>query len=61
MRREGPERMQRLQSALTQTQETPADLETWVGITRQKRQEGSWRSPDGNRGLCAGCLYWYLP
>lgn len=53
--------MQRLQSALTQTQETPADLETWVGITRQKRQEGSWCSPDGNRGLCAGCLYWYLP
>lgn len=53
--------MQRLQSALTQTQETPADLETWVGITRQKRQGGSWCSPDGSRGLCAGSLYGYLP
>ena len=53
--------MQRLQSALTQTQETPAHLETWVGITRQKRQGGSWRSPDGSRGLCAGSLYRYLP
>ena len=31
MMREGPERMQRLQSALTQTLETPADPEAWVG------------------------------
>ena len=30
MMREGPERMQRLQSALTQTPETPAGLEAWA-------------------------------
>lgn len=57
MMREGPERMQRLQSALTQTPETPADLEAWVGVTRQKLREGVWRSTDGGRGLCAGSLY----
>lgn len=46
-----------LQSALTQTPETPADLEAWVGVTRQKLREGVWRSTDGGRGLCAGSLY----
>ena len=61
MTREGLERMQQLQSALTQTPETPADLEAWVGVTRQKLREGVWRSTDGGRGLCAGSLYWYLP
>lgn len=61
MMRRGLERMQQLQSALTQTPETPAGLEAWWRITRQKLREGSWCSTRCESGrMCAGSLYGYL-